>query len=242
MKVNYKGLAVSLVTFVAVSSVGYGVAFGYGGGGGGSGSSSGIINLPPVPANNPSNRTVQVTTSTNANVPTNLPVARGRVLGASTFNFTQNLTLGSTGEEVTKLQEFLLAEGLLASDVTPTGYFGPLTEEAVKKFQQANGIEQAGVVGPKTRAALNGGAQEASTSGSVLGASTFQFTLGLSIGSTGEEVTKLQERLASLGLFSVAPTGYFGPITEAAVKQFQEQNGIETVGIVGPKTRAALNK
>lgn len=242
MKVNYKGLAVSLVTFVAVSSVGYGVAFGYGGGGGGSGSSSGIINLPPVPANNPSNRTVEVTTSTNSNVPTNLPVARGRVLGASTFNFTQNLGLGSTGDEVTELQKFLLAEGLLASDVTPTGYFGSLTEEAVKKYQQANGIEMAGVVGPKTRAALNGGSSNGSTTGSVLGASTFKFTQNLSLGSTGDEVTKLQERLASLGLFSVEPTGYFGPITEAAVKKFQEQNGIEVVGIVGPKTRAALNK
>ena len=208
---------------------------GGGGGGGGGGSASGIINLPPVPASNQSNEpTVSVVASTTTPL--------GRVLGASTFNFTQNLSLGSTGEEVTKLQERLLAEGLLASDVKPTGYFGPLTEDAVKKFQELHGIEMTGTVGPKTRAALNGGAQEASTSGSVLGASTFKFTQNLSLGSTGEEVTKLQERLVALGLLSVEPTGYFGPLTEAAVKQFQTQNGIEAIGIVGPKTRAALNK
>lgn len=37
-------------------------------------------------------------------------------------------------------------------------------------------------------------------------------------------------------------TGYFGPLTEAAVKRFQQKYGIEPIGIVGPKTRAVLNK
>lgn len=82
-------------------------------------------------------------------------VSEGSVLGASTFNFTQDMGLGATGDEVTKLQERLLSEGLLASDVTATGYFGPLTEGAVKKFQELYSIETTGYVGPKTRAALN---------------------------------------------------------------------------------------
>ena len=37
-------------------------------------------------------------------------------------------------------------------------------------------------------------------------------------------------------------TGYFGSLTEKAVKKFQKKYGIEQVGIVGPKTRAQLHK
>ncbi|KPJ56029.1 hypothetical protein AMJ49_05910, partial [Parcubacteria bacterium DG_74_2] len=36
-----------------------------------------------------------------------------------------------------------------------TGYFGPLTKNAVKRFQKIAGIEQVGVVGPKTSARIN---------------------------------------------------------------------------------------
>lgn len=79
------------------------------------------------------------------------------VLGASTgsdFVFTQTLQLGSTGNEVVELQKVLIAEGFLKI-AAPTGYFGPLTEAAVKAYQTAHGIEAVGIVGPKTRAELN---------------------------------------------------------------------------------------
>ncbi len=36
-----------------------------------------------------------------------------------------------------------------------TGYFGPLTRRAVKRFQKIAGIEQVGVVGPKTLSKIN---------------------------------------------------------------------------------------
>jgi len=53
-------------------------------------------------------------------------------------------------------------------------------------------------------------------------------------------VTTLQEFLAIKGYFSVAPTGYFGPITRASVQGFQAGQGVITTGYVGPLTRAAL--
>ncbi|MBI3627574.1 MAG: fibronectin type III domain-containing protein [Candidatus Sungbacteria bacterium] len=37
-------------------------------------------------------------------------------------------------------------------------------------------------------------------------------------------------------------TGYFGPLTEAAVKKLQEKQGIEAIGIVGPKTAIKINE
>jgi len=80
--------------------------------------------------------------------------------------------------------------------------------------------------------------------GQVLGATTttYIFTRTLSVGSRGDDVTELQKRLTQEGVYSGPITGYFGPLTEAGVKAFQEKNGLEQVGIVGPKTRALLNQ
>lgn len=61
-------------------------------------------------------------------------------------------------------------------------------------------------------------------------------------GLSGEDVKRLQEWLARDR--SIYPeglvTGYFGSATERAVRSFQEKHGIESIGVVGPKTRAAL--
>jgi peptidoglycan hydrolase-like protein with peptidoglycan-binding domain len=59
-------------------------------------------------------------------------------------------------------------------------------------------------------------------------------------GSTGPEVTALQRRLRELGFDPNGIDGQFGPGTEAAVKAFQQANGLTVDGIVGPNTRAAL--
>lgn len=84
---------------------------------------------------------------------------QGLVLGASTFNFSRTLSRGmeglpGQGEDVTELQKILIAEGFLVLDA-PTGYFGAQTEEALKAYQRAHGLEPIGIVGPLTRALLN---------------------------------------------------------------------------------------
>jgi len=56
-----------------------------------------------------------------------------------------------------------------------------------------------------------------------------------------EEVRALQNVLAREGFFSGSATGYFGPMTESAVKNFQRARGLEALGVVGVQTRAALN-
>ncbi len=68
------------------------------------------------------------------------------------------------------------------------------------------------------------------------------FNRGLSVGSTGDDVRNLQTRLLSEGFFKGEATGYFGPITQKAVKAYQAKYGINQLGIVGPATRAQLNK
>jgi N-acetyl-anhydromuramyl-L-alanine amidase AmpD len=61
-------------------------------------------------------------------------------------------------------------------------------------------------------------------------------------GDGGWLVTRLQRLLRSHGCFPepAAVDGLFGPITEAAVQAFQELNGLEPDGIVGPLTWRAL--
>lgn len=78
----------------------------------------------------------------------------GQVLGAEKFIFTLVLKYGLKGNEVTELQKVLIAGGYLKI-TTPTGYFGPLTRQAVKEFQLANKLDGDGIVGPLTREVLN---------------------------------------------------------------------------------------
>ena len=82
----------------------------------------------------------------------------------------------------------------------------------------------------------------ASGTGSAFGAAVSAFTRSLGIGSRGEDVRQLQLRLINAGFLNATSTGYFGPLTEDALKRFQEQHQIETTGTMGPKTRAELDK
>ena len=60
-------------------------------------------------------------------------------------------------------------------------------------------------------------------------------------GSTGADVTVLQQRLAALGYNVGAPDGSFGAGTKAAVIQFQTKKGITPAdGVVNPATWSAL--
>jgi parallel beta-helix repeat protein len=115
-------------------------------GGGGGGGGGGHHNNSTSTSSGTGGTTTTTTTTTGG----------GQVLGVSTFNFSSDLTIGSTGDAVFALQEILIADGYLQI-AGPTGYFGPLTQAAVKLYQAAHGIITTGYVGPLTRAALNAG-------------------------------------------------------------------------------------
>lgn len=66
--------------------------------------------------------------------------------------YAQNLAWGSSGAEVTELQNKLKQWGYYDGPIS--GTFGAQTYEAVKRFQQKNGLVADGVVGPRTREAL----------------------------------------------------------------------------------------
>ncbi|MGN1134547.1 MAG: spore cortex-lytic enzyme [Oscillospiraceae bacterium] len=60
------------------------------------------------------------------------------------------------------------------------------------------------------------------------------------VGSSGSEVTAIQERLKERGLFNASVTGYYGEETRNAVLKFQKQQGIKQTGVAGPLTLKAL--
>jgi len=79
-------------------------------------------------------------------------------------------------------------------------------------------------------------ALQAQITGLSGGTTTVCFNTDLSQGMTSNDVKNLQIKLG------VTPTsGYFGPITLAAVKTFQTAHGVINTGYVGPLTRASLN-
>lgn len=83
-------------------------------------------------------------------------IAGGGSTGAAT-TFTSDLTVGSTGAQVTALQQWLSSKGYLTMPAgVAMGYFGSLTQSALAKYQVAAGITPAaGYFGPITRAKVN---------------------------------------------------------------------------------------
>ena len=59
-------------------------------------------------------------------------------------------------------------------------------------------------------------------------------------GSTGTAVTNLQNRLQEVGVYNGPVTGYYGRLTEAAVRRVQVSEGLTPDGIAGPTTLTAL--
>lgn len=63
----------------------------------------------------------------------------------------------------------------------------------------------------------------------------------MSRGGSGSEVTALQQRLARLGFFYGPVTGYYGPLTEAAVRSYQTSHALAVTGTTNLATRNSLN-
>jgi peptidoglycan hydrolase-like protein with peptidoglycan-binding domain len=187
-----------------------------------------------------------------------VPVAENRPV---VFLINRGLYVGSSGEDVKFLQQFLIGQKLLSEGLN-TGIFGPLTREAVRKFQVAHGIVSetdnesagAGLVGGKTRAKIRELAERTDGVEIVVSAPlptvVFALSRGLHVGVSGDDVAFLQKFLGAHGFLSATSTGFFGPLTREAVRKFQVAHGIvsETdnesagAGLVGVRTRAKIRE
>lgn len=138
---------------------------------------------------------------------------------------------GDSGSEVTALQQRLQELGYFQGNAT--GYFGSVTKAAVMDFQQAKGLNPDGVVGSKTETTLHEPRQSSSE------AANDSDNGVLKIGSRGESVTTVQQKLSNIGI-PVGEQGIFDEATQEGVRQFQQAKGLTVDGIVGQQTLAAL--
>ena len=82
----------------------------------------------------------------------------------------RSLTWGMQGPDIEALQTMLAQDTSVYPEGWVTGFFGAMTQKAVREFQKKHGIEQVGVVGPKTKARILSllSASNASTTGSFV--------------------------------------------------------------------------
>ncbi|MBW4656361.1 MAG: peptidoglycan-binding protein [Kaiparowitsia implicata GSE-PSE-MK54-09C] len=140
------------------------------------------------------------------------------------------LQLEDSGDAVTDVQTRLADLGYFDGPVT--GYFGTLTEDAVVRFQQDQGLLADGIVGGQTWVALQPSGADETLSPEQRGY--------WQQGDVGDTVATLQTQLNALGYDAGAPDGVFGPQTEAAVIAFQAAQGLAPDGLAGASTLAAL--
>ncbi len=100
---------------------------------------------------------------------------------AQSVTFNVDLTIGSTGADVTALQTWLISKGY-SIPAGATGYFGTQTQAAVAAYQAAVGITPAvGYFGPITRAKVNaGGSMSGSYPAGCTSNSGYSTTTGMS--------------------------------------------------------------
>ena len=89
--------------------------------------------------------------------------------------------------------------------------------------------------------AIAGGAQHSSSQGASQGAGMEQSRQQAQNPAQNPEVVKqAQEKLSAAGLEVGQPDGIVGPKTQAALKEFQEKEGLQASGKLDSETLAAL--
>ena len=137
----------------------------------------------------------------------------------------RTLRRGDTGSDVRTLQTALTRAGYDPGSIN--GVFGAQTERAVKQFQRVLGLQEDGIVGPRTWSFLLPFVYESDPD-------------VLRRGSRGAMVTMLQNALNRAGYDVGNVDGLFGTRTQAAVRNFQRGQGLPQSGVVDFNTWLAL--
>ena len=161
----------------------------------------------------------------------------------------ENLSPGDSGEGVLNLQRRLVELGYASG--TPNGQYGGATISAVQLYQQANGLDVDGLASAwlqvmmfsddaPTYEELRGPepVEETPEEQTVDSGDTLYFNLAL--GSTGNAVMALQNRLIELG-YDCSPTRAFDEETRQAVMTFQRAIGVPETGEASASMQRYVN-
>ncbi len=138
---------------------------------------------------------------------------------------------GDKGNAVVDVQQRLAALGYELGPTGVDGFFGKWTDKAAKSFQHDRELTVSGVIDERTWRR-------------IVDATYKLGDRALDLRSPfvhGADVTQLQRWLNGIGFRTEYVDGIFGPATEEAVREFQENLDLSVDGIVGPSTLAALN-
>lgn len=99
----------------------------------------------------------------NATTVTNTSTGGGTTYAGACPQIGRSLSQGDSGDDVTRLQQFLASDPSVYPEALVTGYYGALTEAAVQRWQVKYNIVSSGtpattgygVVGPRTAAAIS---------------------------------------------------------------------------------------
>ncbi|MBI5003641.1 peptidoglycan-binding protein [Candidatus Kaiserbacteria bacterium] len=72
--------------------------------------------------------------------------------GLSCGSIGRDIRRGDYGDDIKDLQKFLAKHPDIYPEGVVNGFYGPLTMQAVKRWQKQNGVESTGLFGPLTRA------------------------------------------------------------------------------------------
>lgn len=123
---------------------------------------------------------------------------------------------GDDNQSVLLLQDRLVELGYMESD-EPTTVYNDSVKAAIMRFQRTHGLEMTGIADAELQALLF---------------SEAALPYRIQSGDSGDDVAAAQLRLAELGFYSGRSTGYYGPLTEEAVRLFEYQNGLPVDGIL----------
>jgi len=158
------------------------------------------------------------------------------------LHFVRTWQKGDKDIEIEHLQEILVADKDSYPEKLVTGYFGSLTQSALKRFQAKHGLSQTGIVDIATQQKLNTVSHSETKLNIPMDIVVFE--TDLKRGDQGEAVKDLQQYLIYEGSYVEAiMSGYFGNYTHNAVKTFQAKYGVSPVsGFVGYKTRHRMQQ
>lgn len=139
---------------------------------------------------------------------------------AQDYAATGALSNGSYGDAVLRLQKALKALGYFSG--SSDGAYGDETEEAVCRFQLANGLKETGTADSAVMVRLY--------NGTPVSWDDFIASSCANVGDSGTSVRRLQLWLQHKGYFNGECTGKYGDGTQQAVKRFQTDNSLEASG------------
>ena len=149
---------------------------------------------------------------------------------SSSSSSTTRLEKGSTGSDVKDLQTKLKKLGYY--DAYVDGDYGDTTVAAVKAFQKKYNLTADGIAGKETLKKLDSVYENANSA---------KDDDSLRMGDSGSAVKNLQTKLKKLGYYNGTVDSTFGSGTYAAVRAFQQKNGLTADGVAGSETLKKLD-